>query len=143
MDWDREMVKDYTNEEVAYDYKTKKILKNNTIAVVEMYASKITYKSSTYSMYLGCLSKRKHSEYRDNYLENFKGAGVEALLFGKECLLDFESFVLKEDRRENISIEICWDDNRRRNCYARTLLKHGYRFSKTREGVKCLRKKLR
>ena len=112
-----------------YTYK----LKLDNGQVVSMTITRELYMDSVFYYVLLFINKRGKG-YEEGHQTG--RAGIEGLLWAKEMLKDFIEEIKKiKDRKHTICI--FWDDNRRRDVYARGLKDLGFRFS-TLVKWKCL-----
>jgi hypothetical protein len=72
------------------------------------------------------MNKRKSEN--NTYLKSMGKDGLKGLIWAKQKIKEFESFI--KEKHDNIpTIIYCrWDDNRRRNVYAYGLKDLGYKF---------------
>ena len=78
------------------------------------------------------IGKRK-KEFQ--YLTQTGKDGIKSLLWAKECIKDFIKHL---DEKQNHKIFVHWDDNRRRDVYARGLKELGFTYQTGYRGKKML-----
>lgn len=122
-----------------YDFYATEILPSGQTIKIEFQeneSSKVTY----FSIYLCIMNKRKCEE--QSVLHITGKDGLMGLLWAKEKIKEFESYVQSYTyAKERIVIYCGWDDNRRRNIYYRGLKSLGYYYGRV-FGEKVIMKEL-
>ncbi len=118
MEWERD-----TRYEGYYYFKKETF--NDFVYYLEAYVE-YTFKKETYWFALSSGKKRKELDIYIEKERKSKG-GLQALIWAKKEILDFPEFIGNPFRKSRY-IAIRWADNRRRDIYARTLLKEGFQF---------------
>lgn len=93
-----------------------------------------------YNIYLVISDKKKNRN--NTFLKSMGKDGIKGLLWAKKKVIEFESIIKEEHKGVPIVIYTTWDDNRRRNVYARGLKNIGYKFNRIL-GYKALYKEIK
>lgn len=90
-------------------------------------SNKYTY----YGIYLEIFDKKKSIYNNDSCCKSTGKDGIKGLLWAKQKIIEFEEYILGNNRYNHKIIIYClWSDNRRRDVYERGLTKMGYKFSR-------------
>lgn len=80
-----------------------------------------------YNIYLVTSHKRKQADR--TVLKQTGKDGLKGLLWAKKKVIEFEEFIKEEKAGTPVIIYCFWEDNRRRNAYAKGLKDIGYNFN--------------
>lgn len=99
-------------------------------------------RTAEFNVFLVVYKKRK--DIHTSTLKQTGKDGLKTLLFAKEAIKEFETYIVSKfgNYHNKIFINIEWDDNRRRNVYHRGLKNDGFRFDNF-NGRKVLSKQIK
>jgi len=124
---------DEDNWEFYYD---THILSNNRKIRIEFNAYYEEFKFNPIYYYNVCLAIR-HKRKTNVFGKQTGKCGLEGLLWAKNKIVEFESFIKDEYPNIKIKIHVHWSDSKRRKVYERSLSKMGYVYERV-EGQKRL-----
>jgi hypothetical protein len=118
---------EFIKDEFYIEYTAKEKIDGQTIKVEFQGYLNNTQESYYWGIALVIYNKRKHESR--NYAEKLiTGKSLKGLMFAREAIIEFEKFIVKQIPEGKHMIYTGWADNRRRDLYARSLLRLGYKY---------------
>ena len=129
------------DEYTLRNYFAKETLPSGQTIYIE-FQQDMSGKNICYNIYLEIFNKKKEIGNNPQHLKSTGRDGVKGLLWAKQKVIEFEEYILDNNRYNDKIIIYChWDDKRRRDVYERGLNKIGYKFNRLFD-IKVLMKRI-
>ena len=116
------------------DFFTRKSDNYSNTTIINGQTAKIEFQKidclskNSFWVCFGIVEKRKDFYNSKINLKSTGNSGIEGLLWAKSMISEFVKFMKEKMKVEEVIIVVGWDDNRRRNVYARGLKNLGFYF---------------